>query len=73
MHTFTGDNGTVFKFNPDLSEVRINVHKEDIESLAIFEKGLREATIDGYDLLQFIEAHQEAEQIRKIEQGEQHG
>ena len=68
-HTFKADNGTVFKFNPDLSEVRINVREEDINSLSEFELGLNEAQIDGYDLLQFIEYYQRNEKIAAIEAG----
>ena len=67
MHTYTADNGTVFKYNSDLSELKINVPNEEIEDItwlvpATYNRnpedysapGLSEVTIDGEDLTQFI-------------------
>jgi len=34
MHTFTASDGTVFIYNPDLSDVRINVINEHIEDIS---------------------------------------
>jgi hypothetical protein len=34
MHTFEASDGTVFIYNPDLSDVRINVSNEQIEDIS---------------------------------------
>jgi len=34
MHTFIASDGTVFIYNPDLSDVRINVINEHIEDIS---------------------------------------
>lgn len=59
MHTFTASNGTVFKYNPDLSDVRINVPTEHIEDISYLTdtttaEPLSEVHVSGPDVREFI-------------------
>ena len=65
MHTFTASDGTVFIYNPDLSEVRIHVLNNDIEDISYLtdttsQEPMSEVTVSGPALREFI-----AEYFRK--------
>ena len=65
MHTFTATDGTVFIYNPDLSEVRINVSNDDIEDISYMtdntsQEPVSQVTVSGPALREFI-----AEYFRK--------
>ncbi len=58
MHTFEASDGTVFIYNPDLSDVRINVPDEQIEDISYQLKDLgnpiSQVTVSGPAMREFI-------------------
>jgi hypothetical protein len=68
-HSFTGEHGTVFHYNPDLSEVKIIVHKGFIEKQP-FSENLFEVDIDGEDIAEFVAEVVKSARVRKLEQTE---
>jgi len=73
MHTFTASDGTVIKYNPDLSDVRINVNNDNIEDISYLidltnEHPLSEVHVSGQALLEFITEYYRNKMIADLEQ-----
>ena len=59
MHTFIASDGTVFIYNPDLSDVKINVSNDQIEDISYLNdtttaEPLSQVTVSGPALREFI-------------------
>lgn len=59
MHTFTASDGTVFLYNPDLSDVRVNVPNDAIEDISYLNdtttaEPISQVQISGPALREFI-------------------
>lgn len=69
MHTFKASDGTVFKFNPDLSDVRVNVNNADIDELSYVPggQGVSEVKLSGDALTEFFAEYIRRELITELE------
>lgn len=70
MHTFIASDGTVFKYNSDLSDVRINVPPvdiEDITDLTADKIPLSEVRVSGPALREFMADYFRNEFISNLE------
>jgi len=64
MHTFTASDGTVFIYNPDLSDVRIKVPSKDIDDVG---DEMHHVTVSGPALYEFIGNHFRKAAINELE------
>jgi len=72
MHTFKASDGTVFKYNPDLSEVRVNISNDHIEDISYLNdtttaEPLSEVMISGLAMREFIVEHLRKKMISDLE------
>lgn len=72
MHTFQASDGTVIIYNPDLSDVRINVPNDHIEDITyLFDLTTGEPTsqvhVSGQAMLEFITEYYRRKLIADLE------
>ena len=72
MHTFTASDGTIILYNPDLSEVLINVENINIEDISYLTdittaEPLSRVSVSGTALLEFITEYYRNKLINDLE------
>jgi len=72
MHTFIASDGTIIIYNPDLSDVRINVPTEQIEDISYMTdlttaEPLSQVHVSGPALQEFIVEHLRKKMIEDLE------
>jgi len=66
-HTFEASDGTVFIFNPDLSEVFTNVHPSKVSTESWGGEKITRVELSGEALLEFVGEYMRREAIDKME------